>query len=171
MPSAGPEGGTKWTEQKWETGNRREEEDKNNKRHAMCPFLWYFPLLRKIPPSLTQAPPPSTVAPPSPPHWSARSPPQSHKLPGCEPIQGERGSQHQPPGTKAVGDDPQSVRWTLAGLTRSSALTLSAFCACPAIMSSSSANIHHKRLPCKFSKPSHLLQTAVLYFNSSPVRI
>lgn len=109
-------------------GNKRgEEEDKNNKN--MHPSLFgHFPLcyIKSLLPS-PEAPPSSPSAPPSPPcHWSARPPPHSHKLPGSEPIQGERGSQHQPPGTKEVGDDPQSLGWTLAGLTLSSALIVSA---------------------------------------------
>lgn len=40
------------------------------------------------------------------------------------------------------------------------------------VMSSSSANLHNKRLPCKFFfNPPHLLQTALSYFNSLCLRI
>lgn len=165
MSSTDPELGTKWTEQKWETGNKREKENKNNK--GMHPSLWYFPLLYKIPPSFIPGPAPFNL---SSCHWSAQPPPQSHKLP-AEPIQGERGSQHQPPGTKEVGDDPVSPLDSRRAHTLISSDCLCLLCLSGHIMSSSSTNIHNKRLPCKFfSKPSHLLQTAVLYFNSFRMR-
>lgn len=115
-------------EQTRETGNKREAKNSKSMPSSLFGIFHCYIKPSFLHPGLV---PTSTSAPPSFCHWSAQPPPQSHKLPGCEPIQGERGSQHQPPGTTEVGDDPQSLRWTLAGLTHSSALIASAIRNCP----------------------------------------
>lgn len=120
---------------RWGTGEGRRRRRRIKITKACVRLSVVFStLLHKIPPSFIPGKllPPPLKPLPRPSHWSAQPPPLSHKLPGSEPILGERGSQHQPPGTKEVGDDPQSLRWTPAGLAHSSALIISASCARPA---------------------------------------
>lgn len=144
---------------------------------CVCLSLVFSTPLHKIPPSLFSIP--CSLSPSAPPSslslvsWSA---PQSHKLvlassKWLQRERGNRGSQHQSLGVREwredVGDDLQFLCSTLTGLNGCHTLIISDYLCSLRLscnsMSSSSASLHNKRLPCKLLlKPLHLWQKVVL---------
>lgn len=145
-------------------------EDKNNK--GMCPSPFGIFHLHKIPPSSIPGPSPSTSAPPS--RLSLVGPASSTEPQTCS-LRAHPGREGKP---ASATRDEGGGRWSSLSLDSHRAYTLitSEYLLLLGlsghIMSSSSSNIHNKRLPCKFfSKPSHLLQAGVLYYDCQRMRI
>lgn len=149
-------------------GEQQRGGGQKQQRHAPV-SLRRFPLFHKIPPPFIPGPAPFNLSSSLPRPWLASpassTEPQTSRL-GAHP--GKEGK------SASATRDEGGVRWsTVSPLDSRRAHTLisSDYPCLPRssgpIMSSSSANIHNKRLPCKFSSSAH---SSLLFFNSLRMR-